>query len=45
MGLKANEAERLASPISFGVLDKAFEPSFDRTTRFAAAICGRNSEH
>jgi|GEM_PF-5527187 len=45
MGLKASEAERLASPISFGILDKAIEPRFDRSTRLAAAICDRNSEH
>jgi hypothetical protein len=36
MELPVNEAERLATLVNCGVLDTAFEDSFDRITRLAA---------
>ena len=36
MEIPSNEVERLAALVSYGVLDTAFEPSFDRITRLSA---------
>jgi GAF domain-containing protein len=40
MELPPNEAERLAALVNYGILDTAFEESFDRITRLAARIFG-----
>lgn len=36
----ANEAERLAALVNYGILDSEFEESFDRVTRVAANVFG-----
>lgn len=38
MELPANEAERLAALVNYGILDTDFEESFDRITRIAAHL-------